>query len=563
MSDSEKDEFEWIAMVEHFSDLCREFEECVQGKDAYEDWGVFYQSIYNHARYYDEVKLKHRDELFGKSYNWYDAQNSYAQDCKEKRKLTLSHLIEQVSAESAMKDDATGSDLSPNNEIENLNRAFAQRKKHLKTFFGLEFKEAKTEVQKYQVLQLLLILFRCEQKTKKGILDEIKESSFLRFRTEAENPYQHAIGFIRSELLKGLSFMEALAIERFAGLIRFGIHHTAEAIVNRVIKVKRLGALISDDEIRSDVQTMILCSLEELKDTDKHELLKENITDVFWRAYLQFLLLGVEDSIIQPYLGVSFDELRKDMPTLFTVAELESRVEQRKTSKMAKNGGCKEALTRSNIALDEIESLINDEVDFIALRVLKESDANIKRTIKRYNNEYRVYLKLARLYCDYHGMSIPHGISIKGLLVCIFLFHECVNREKGDFFLTSKAGSYYGGKNRRKGKQIISIINELDVTLDYRVAFNDKKERWYELASFMNTLDSMMNEEIDDIINKRHKIAKEMLVYLKRIVPLLEEVPRKYKDLTEIAERILSHNTLVDYCRWKEKQKGCELFFMP
>ena len=562
MSGSDKENFDWLTMVEHFSGLCLELEDCVQGKDASENWTVFYQLIWNYASYYDEVKLKYRAELFGESYNWYDAQNSYAKDCKEKPKLTLSSLIEQVSMESAMKDDAMGSELSPDNEIKNLNRAFAQRKTHLKTFFGLEFKEAKTEAQKYQVLQLLLILFRCEQETKKGILDEIKESSFWRFRTEVGNPYQNAIGFIRSELLKGLSFKEAAIIERFAGQIRFGIHNTAEAIVNRVIKVKRLGALISDGEISRDVLTMILCSLEELNDTDKHELLKDNITDLFWRAYLQFLLLGVEDSIIQPYLDVSFDELWKDMPTLFAVAELESRVEQRKTSEMAKKRGYKEALTSSNIALDEIESLINDEVDFIAIRVLGESDAKIRRTIRRYNNENRVYLKLARLYCDYHGMSISHGISIKELLVCIFLFHECVNREKDNFFLTSRAGSYYGGKNRRKGKQIKSIINELNVTLDYRVAFNDKVERWYELASFMNTVDSMLKEEIDDIKNKRNKTAKEMLVYLKRIVPLLEEVPQKYNDLTEIAESIVSKHTLEQYCRWKEKKKGIKLFLL-
>ena len=480
MIGSDKDQFDWLAMVENFFGLCREFEECVQGKDASEDWPVFYQLLCNYARYYDEVKLKHRDELLGESYNCYDAQNSYAQDCKEKCKPSMRHLLEQVTAENT---------LPPNNEIKNLNRAFDARKKYLKTFFGLEFKEAKTEVQKYQVLQLLLILFRCEQETKKGILDEIKESSFWRFRTEAENPYQHAIGFIRSELLKGLSFMEALAIERFAGLIRFGTHHTAEAIVNRVISVKRLGALISDGEISRDVQTMILCSLKELNDTDKHELLKDNITDVFWRAYLQFLLLGVEDSIIQPYLDVSFDELRKNMPTLFTVAELESRVEQRKTSEMAKKRGYKEALTSSNIALDEIESLINDEVEFIAVRVLGKLDAKIRRTIRRYNNEYRIYLKLARLYCDYHGMSISRGISINELLGSIFLFHECEKREKGSFCLTSREGSYYGGKNRRKEKQIKSIINDLDITLDYKVVFGDREERWYELASFMNTLD--------------------------------------------------------------------------
>ena len=562
MSDSEKDKFNWIAMVEHFSDLCREFEECVQRKDASEDWPVFYQLICNYASYYDEVKLKYRAELFGKSYNWYDAQNLYEQDWKEKPKLTLSSLIEQVNMESAMKDDAMGSDLSPDNEIKNLNRAIGLRKKHLNTFFGLEFKEAKTEAQKYQVLQLLLILFRCEQETKQGILDEIKESSFWRFRTEVGNPYQNAIGFIRSELLKGLSFKEAAIIERFAGQIRFGIHNTAEAIVNRVINAKRLGALIVDNEIRCDLQQIILSNLRELNKTKESEVLEKEMADFFWRAYLRFLLLGVTDSIMTPYLGLHPEELWEDKPTLFTVAELESRVEQRKTSEMAKKRGYKEALTSSNIALDEIESLINDEVEFIAVRVLGKLDAKIRRTIRRYNNEYRIYLKLARLYCDYHGMSISRGISINELLGSIFLFHECEKREKGSFCLTSREGSYYGGKNRRKEKQIKSIINDLDITLDYKVVFGDREERWYELASFMNTLDSMLKNETNEMLENRREISKEMLIYLKRIVPLLEEVPRKYNDLTEIAESIVSKHTLEQYCRWKEKKKGIKLFVL-
>ena len=159
-------------------------------------------------------------------------------------------------------------------------------------------------------------------------------------------------------------------------------------------------------------------------------------------------------------------------------------------------------------------------------------------------------------------MSISRGISINELLGSIFLFHECEKREKGSFCLASREGSYYGGKNRRKEKQIKSIINDLDITLDYKVVFGDREERWYELASFMNTLDSMLKNETNEMLENRREISKEMLIYLKRIVPLLEEVPRKYNDLTEIAESIVSKHTLEQYCRWKEKKKGIKLFVL-
>lgn len=550
MSGSDKEKSEksvWLMMVEHFYDLCLEFEKCVQGKNASENWPVFYQIICNYARYYDEVKLRHRDELFGESYNLYDAQNLYEPGCKEKLKPSMRQLIEQVSTESAI-------------QVKNLNRAFEERKKYLQAFFGLEYNEDQTETQKYQVLQLLLILFRCEQETKKGILDEIKVASFWRFRTEAENQYQNAIGFIRSELLKGLSFKEAAVIENFVGQIRFGMHNMAEAIVNRVINVKRLGALISDNEIRLDLQRRILKNLKKLNETDEPELLKENMTNFFWRAYLQFLLLGVTDSIMKPYLAVHLEELCKDKPTPLTSAEMELRNEQRKASNIVRNGGCEEILSSPNIALDEVELLINEEVDFIALRVLGESNEKIRKTIRRYNNECRIYLKLARLYCDYHEMSISRGISINELLGSIFLFHECVKREEGNVFLTSRTGSYNGGKNRRKGKQLRSIINDLNVTLEYKVVFGDEEERWYELASFMNTLDSMLKNEIDEIVENRRQISKEMFIYLKRIVPLSAEVPRKYKNITEIAESIFSTDELKEYCRSKEEEKGIKLF---
>ena len=102
----------------------------------------------------------------------------------------------------------------------------------------------------------------------------------------------------------------------------------------------------------------------------------------------------------------------------------------------------------------------------------------------------------------------------------------------------------------------------MDITLDYKVVFGDREERWYELASFMNTLDSMLKNETNEMLENRREISKEMLIYLKRIVPLLEEVPRKYNDLTEIAESIVSKHTLEQYCRWKEKKKGIKLFVL-
>lgn len=555
-----EDKLSWLTMVKDFSEHCRIFERLVEEEIEPEERKELWCNIVLLADYFDKHKKERKEELFENSCNCYDAQNTYEQDCKGRFKPSMRHFVEQIDAASIIKYDATEKVLPLNSEIKNLERAFDLRKKYLKTFFGIEYKKAKTEVQKFQVFQLLLILFRCEQKTKRGILKEISGSSFWRFRIEEENPYRNAIDFIRSELLKSLSFKDAAAITYFAGQIRSCMYSVAEFIVNTVIKAKRLNAAILDNEIRLELQRRILSNLKELNALNKTEVLEKNMEDFFWRAYLHFLLLGIEDSIDKPYLHLSLQELWEDKPTwLMPPIKMPLIDQQRREMEITRRGCCEEELSDRNIVLDNLKSFINEEVEFISRRALGESNAALRKTIKRYNDD-GIYFKLARLYCDYKLRPVSDGISLNELLGCIFLFHACVQRETGNSKLTSRKGSYHGGEKRRQEMQIRSILNDVYVTLDNKIDFRDDEVRWYELASFMNTLDSMLKNELDEMVENRRQISEEMLVYLIKIVPLSPEVPRKYKDITEIADSIVSKDTLEQYCRWKEKKKGIELF---
>ena len=561
----------WEELTCEFSEQCRKFEKWVEQRYEFDEHN---RSIRNGVRdgiieklgtlayAIDKQKLKRHHELFAKSNNSYDAQNKYDDFLKKESSVKSSSffLAKQVYYELTLKNGR-----EPVTSKGDIDRLVRNKIEYLPDFFGVEYKQDEwSEEQWFQIHQLLLILYRCAN-IKNKILDGMRKGAIWRFQDKSENPYQEGINFIRRELLKGISFSDAFAIERYAGTIRHAVHSMADGIVLMIGNNRRNTADLPIEEIQNDLYPLILKNLKKLNKEESRKACFDSTNDLFWRAYLHFLLLGIEDTSSTPYLKLEpqvIDSMKRAHKSFFQEAWSESKAANNQSGINQDTIKSDEVGVKIGDQIDCLERFIQNEAKIIVKKLWGKTDSKSIATMRRYNKK-KIYLSLAKMYCRYNLFAEPHVIFLSELVGMVCLFHECIKQETADKFLVPRESAFKGGNKSRLEKQIFTIVSEIardNKSVNYTFFFGDKEERTYEMECFMNTLTAILDNEPSVVMKYGDQIAKETRAYLLENVPLLDNVPRRYKDLHEIALSIFSVKEMENYCFRKEKELGMELF---
>ena len=546
----EQTSLSWINIVKQFTEICREFEYLTEKTRGAAKREETLEKGKKWAKEFDQIRKDKSILLFGNSNNLYDAENQYK--FSQYSEISIDDLSRQI--DFSLQEDS--------GENVNVEEVLENKKEYLQAYFGVKYEGEWSKKEIYQIHQLLLILYKCEnrdEKGKRGILKNMQAASFWRFRNEKENPYYEQMFFIRQELLKALYFEDAIVIEYVAGLYRFCINSLAEATVQRVIDelvVDGWDFLFGnyESEIHDDLYKLIVVNLKRLNSEKQTLVQKPN--DLFGYAYLRFLLLGIEDTIEEPRMIIDIDQLHKEESWRFDVHPVWQRLD-----KMVKFA------PKKIICVDESKNLakIRKGKDLIPISdFVKDSAKDIAREIwqEKFEEKHYVairrgannYSKLALLYSLYTLKTPPYEITIVEILTIIHLYENCKSGKK-----TQRTG-YNGGQFGRRDKMFKTIMGYLPDDISNDIMIKAIEDGLYEIVCFMNTLNALIANESERTVKNRVEIRKELFIYLKKVIPLLELEPHTYRTLTDIAESIMSTDELQQYCIWKEKKTQTELF---
>lgn len=517
---------EWKGIVEEFTDICREFEHMVDLEMEIENKKAIFDRAIKFAEDFERIREEKSRTIFQKSNNLYNAQNHY--ESLPSIEPSITHLIEEIDKEGHGK------------FLKYIDDVLDNKTKYLSIYFGIRYEGMWSPKQLYQVHQLLLILFRCTKKYSREILSSMAEASFMRFRNEFGNSYREPMLFIRRELLKGLSFKDALVIEYFVGTYRYFISTFFQVLTERVVKVIPFMTPKIETEILDDLSTMVLMKLKKLNKIEYPAFREPD--DLFWRAYLHFVFLSVEDIIKEPYLNTfNFLHNRKPIPPLFWIKP--DLIKNNTIVWIAKNPGQKAGKNMVNVQFDNTIYSVEDFVSGNAELIAKHWGGKMnERLIKQHSKDY---CKLAKLLVLYNMRSLSEPISLVELMNVIDLFEE--NQQQ-----LIKAPKKYNVKgttrNEKTFKRLLRDIND-DVSQDF--ILRDEEPNWHAIEGFLNTLNYRLANTSEETVKKQNEIRREIFAYLKSVVPILAEEPHGYKNITEIAESIINTDTLNDYVKWK------------
>ncbi len=568
----------WEAIVDNFTEASRVLEHLVETRHNQQEREKAFGIMWGYAERLDKQKKEDAFFLFGTSENYYDAQYSYepgrnitdhiadlssrfynSQDmskCRTSRK----RLQRQSEAQKEIRTEGKDKVQELPFFIEESDSFVRDKIVYLQDYFGIAYDDQNwSQEQWFQVHQLLLILVKCEAK-KTGILRRIREASFWRFRHEEGNPYWDFMQFIRRELLKSISFQDAVTLEYFAGTLRFCTNTLADAIVSRVTDENSGWCHISTNEVRNDLYPLILKRLKELNTSVETDFKKPE--DLFIRAYLHFLLLSIDDELQEPRLEIDLSLLYKEKPDYITPFVEEKWKESRFSDNQAKNPVVGDVNTAAHIHwqgnFELVESFVVRETSKIVSEIWRndslvnrtESEMarllkNRKQNIKRHS---KGYAKVALLFLFYNRRKPPFVISLNELLGLIYLYEKC------QFAQLTKRTGYNGGKNEHRDKTFTAIIGDLGDNIPLSIVFRDVERGWYEISCFMNTLNLLLDNATENGRSTSIEIKKELVRYLKKVIPVLGEESRIYRDITEIGEGIISTGKLRSYHAWKKKQ---------
>ena len=533
-------------MVHHFNEICRKYEYFAdREKDLIFKKRALQQGA-KCAKKFNKIKKTRGKSLFGASHNVYDAQICY--EDLETIAPSITDLIKEI-----FKLNIANEDEAPT--LKNPRSILQEQKRYLKVYFGMEYEGEWMSKQNYQIHQLLLIIYRCAEKNKHGILSNIESASFWRFRNEQENPYKEPILFIKSELLKALTFNEAIAMEYIAGIFRFCINTLAEVTVKRVTDELDYLAQLYESEIREDLYRLILLNLKTLNGEEQPLFLESD--NLFLRAYFHFLLLGVEDTSKELGIdGINLDELHRERSWRFNVLPVWKGVEEFIKNAPKKNNCINKIKNvvqiRAGKYLMPVGDFVEDRAKDIAREIWKEKFENKHYMAVR--RDAHNYGKLALLYSLYNPKNYRYEVELEELLTIIHLYEKCKGQQ-----VTYRMG-YNGGKAGRKDKKFKAILGDLPEDIPNDIMIKATEAGLYEIVCFMNTLNSLLANDSERTVKDRVEIKTELFVYLKKVIPMMEFEGRKYKTLTDIAESIISTEELKKYCLWKEKKTQMELF---
>lgn len=556
----------WREMVHEFSEQCRKYEKWVEQRYEFDSHnrsirsGVrdrIIEEVNKLAFAMDAQKLERRDELFEKSANSYDPQNKYEDYLNKESNARSSSffLAKQIYDELTLENGC-----EPVKSKGEIDRLVRNKIEYLSVFFGVNYNQDEwSEEQWFQIHQLLLILYRCAN-IKAKILDGMSKSAIWRFQDRSENPYQKGINFIRGELLKGISFSVAVDCECFAGKIRHAVHSMADGIVRMVADNRLNKADLPIEEIQNDLYPLILKNLEKLNKGENRKICFDGVENIFVRAYLHFLFLGIEDTISTPYLELERKTI--DLVKQVHAGSLQEEWPERES------GNRRSGITQDEIKNDEVgvkvgdqidylEQFIQDEANIIVKKLLEMTDPQRIATIRRYNNK-KIYLTLAQMYFRYNLYAKPYVISLSELLAIICLYHECIKQEPADKFIVPRENDYKGGNTTRSENKIKTIVSKIagrENSVDYMFFFGTKEERAYDMECFMNTLNAILNEEPAELMEYGHRIEKETFAYF------LTNVNDRHFDLNAIALSIFSVKEMEGYADRKEEAFGRKLFY--
>ncbi|HWR42272.1 hypothetical protein [Sporomusa sp.] len=557
-----KIDLSWDDMVSEFIEYCRELGHLVEREKTTDKIVKVSKKVVVRTKELDQIRKNFSLRLFSDSNNLFDAHNHYRFN-SDQSESSLSQLIREI-------------ELQENTDIGNIFNYLDKKKKYLKQFLGLDYKQNWLPEQEFQIHQLLLILFRCALKGKKGILENISESSFWRFRNEEDNPYKDSVFFIQKELLKGINFIDALNIVHFVENFRFCLNYTTKVIVDSVLK-----ELISPSQediisVRDDLLTMILVYLKELN-TGK-QVTFEGFDNLFLRAFYNFRLLGISDSLKEPRLEISLDYINDKSAGALDSLKKRLRLNElllTKYSDMQKKSDSKSNTVWVKFVnrLEPVEDFIKENERYIAECLGSEV---YPIAVQRHSADY---VKLVRLFLLYNMADEPYVVTAHELFWIIFLYEECQFHEKplgcvtsiiyrmkkigkvGEFHRVALRYGYNGGKTNRKNKRFLEILRDLreeDISPDLMI--RDKANELYEIICFLNTLNSLLAQESDKLVKTKLEIKKQLYIYLRRVTPLKDTESRKYLDITQIAESIMGTDKLRQYCKWKEMKMQKKLF---
>ena len=425
--------------------------------------------------------------------------------------------------------------------IENMSSTIENHQGHLQALFGIQWEELLSEEERQEYFQILVILYQCSRNFGSHVLSNLRKSSYFRFKMSIEkDAYSEPIQYLFEKLFKKIVIGGVVDIEVWVGFFRYGSHQEEflwENIKSELSKELLKNNLIDNLLTNDDKMHFFEILLKEVQRINNIEVVSRETPNLFWKAYSHFLLLEVEDGIVQEQLELNrkdfyeFDMVKRHQEVYSSLIKLKNR----EPDSIAEFLKLKEE--------NNLVSFLTNNSKILVERLYGSNLGVINR--KRYfDNKIEKIVVLAMFKRRYWNQSFDNAISLAELLYMIYLFEYSEIKKE----TLTKRKMYKKNNKNKSDLRIKSILNILISENKYNSDIENREEEMYELFCFMNTVQSLMRKETEEIVIIKRALRHELFKYMKNNKMLMKtDQKTKITNFTEVAKILLLSKPVQNY----------------